>query len=169
MEHSMVYLHIAYLLHLQETETSERKNLQQNLTNRKLKAITEVAKHILNGIIYPMRRDVQIFERRRLLLCTLCSNNVSYGRKNTLLRRFHSFIPILLPRPGGSVVSVSDSGPGDCEFDIRLRQLFFPAYFRLSPLQKHVRKVVGGFGKKSCVSTGVRKPGNTYASPTAMI
>ena len=24
-------------------------------------------------------------------------------------------------------------------------------------------------GKKSCVSTGVRKPGNTYASPTAMI
>ena len=27
----------------------------------------------------------------------------------------------------------------------------------------------GGFGKKSCVNTGVRKPGNTYASPTAMI
>ena len=48
-------------------------------------------------------------------------------------------------------------------------RLFFSAYFRLSPLQKHVRKVVGGFGKKSCVSTGVRKPGNTYASPTAMI
>ena len=24
-----------------------------------------------------------------------------------------------------------------------------------------VRKVVGGFGKKSCVGTGVRKPGNT--------
>ena len=42
-------------------------------------------------------------------------------------------------------------------------------YFRLSPLQKHVRKAVGGFGKKSCVSTGVRQPGNTYASPTAMI
>ena len=36
-----------------------------------------------------------------------------------------------------------------------LRQLFFPAYFRLSPLQKHVRKVVGGFEKKSCVITGV--------------
>ena len=70
---------------------------------------------------------------------------------------------------GGSVVSVSDSWPGGCEFDPRLRRLFFPAYFRLSPLQEHVRKVVGGFGKKSCVSTGVRKPGNTYASPTAMI
>ena len=35
--------------------------------------------------------------------------------------------------------------------------------------QKHVRKVVGGFGKKSCVSTVVRKPDNTCASPTAMI
>ena len=44
-----------------------------------------------------------------------------------------------------------------------------PAYFLLSLLQKHVRKVVGGFGKKNCVSTGVRKPGNTYASPTDMI
>ena len=74
-----------------------------------------------------------------------------------------------LHRPGGSVVSVSDSRPGRCEFDPRLRRLFFPAYFRLTLLQKHVRKVVGGFGKKSCVSTSVRKPGNTYASPTAMI
>ena len=53
--------------------------------------------------------------------------------------------------------------------DPRLRRLFFPAYFRHSPLQEHVRKVVGGSGKKNCVSAGVRKPGNTYASPTAMI
>ena len=36
-------------------------------------------------------------------------------------------------------------------------------------LHKHVGKVLGGFGIKSCVSTGVRKPGNTCASPTAMI
>ena len=47
----------------------------------------------------------------------------------------------------------------------KLLRLHFP----IQPLQKYVRKVVGGFGKKSCVSTGVRKPGNTYASPTAMI
>ena len=72
-------------------------------------------------------------------------------------------------RPGGSVVNVSDSRPGGCEFDLRLRRLFFTAYFRLSPLQKHVRKVVCGFGKKSCVGTGVRKPGNTYASPTLAV
>ena len=73
------------------------------------------------------------------------------------------------PCLGGSVVSVSDSGPGGCEFDPWLRRLFFLVYFHLSPLQKHVRKVVGGFGKKSCVSIGVRKPGNTCASPTSMI
>ena len=75
----------------------------------------------------------------------------------------------MVPRLGGSVVSVSDSWPAGCEFDPWLRRLFFLAYFRLSPLQKHVKKVVGSFGKKSRVSTGVRKPGNTYASPTAMI
>ena len=73
------------------------------------------------------------------------------------------------PHQDGSVVRVSDSRPGGCKFDPRLRRLFFPAYFRLSPLQKHVRKEVGGFGKKSCVSTGVRKPGNTYEQPTTMI
>ena len=48
-------------------------------------------------------------------------------------------------------------------------KLSFGAYFRLSLLKKHVRKVVGCFEKKSCVSTGVRKRGNTCASPTAMI
>ena len=73
------------------------------------------------------------------------------------------------PNTGGSVMSVSDLFLGDCEFDQPLRRTFFLAYFHLSPLQKHVRKVVGGFGKKSCVSTGVRKPGNTCASSTAMI
>ena len=30
-------------------------------------------------------------------------------------------------------------------------------------------EVVSGFVKKSCISTGVRKTENTYASPTAMI
>ena len=34
------------------------------------------------------------------------------------------------------------------QVDPRLRRTFFPMYFRLSPLQRHVRKVVGGFGKK---------------------
>ena len=52
------------------------------------------------------------------------------------------------PHPDSSMVSVCDSWPGGCEFDTRLRQTVFPAYLRLSPLLKHVRKVVGGFGKK---------------------
>ena len=40
---------------------------------------------------------------------------------------------------------------------------------KISVFEETVRKVVGGFGKKSCVRTGVRKPGNTCVSPTAMI
>ena len=61
-----------------------------------------------------------------------------------LTKRFNSW----QARPGGSVVSVSDLWPDGCEFDPRFRRTFFPAYFRLSPLKKHVRKVVCGFGKK---------------------
>ena len=83
--------------------------------------------------------------------------------------QFEFCLIYFMPCLGGSVVSVSDSQSGGCYFDPGFRRLFFPAYFRLSPLQKHVRKEVGGFGEKSCVSTGVRKPGNTYASPTTMI
>ena len=87
--------------------------------------------------------------------------------------------PLLKPRINsyccvcdhGSVKRRAQPGrpSGGCEFDLWFWRLFYPAYFRLSPLQKHVRKLVGGFGKKSCVITGVRKPGNTYAPPTAMI
>ena len=41
------------------------------------------------------------------------------------------------------------------KFETRLRRIC------ASPLLKHVRKEVGGFEKDSCVSNGVRKPGNT--------
>ena len=41
-----------------------------------------------------------------------------------------------------------DSWPGGFELNTWLRRTFFPAYFCLSPLLKHMRKVVGGFGKK---------------------
>ena len=63
---------------------------------------------------------------------------------------------------------VSDSWPGGFEFDTWLKQTFLPVYSRLSHLN-HERKVVGGFGNKSCVRTGVRKPGNTCVYPTATI
>ena len=79
----------------------------------------------------------------------------------------HRFLIFARAPPGW--LSGEHLGPGGCEFDPQLRQLFFAAYFHLSRQQKHVRKVVGGFGKKSSVSTSVRKPGNTYATLTAMI
>ena len=52
---------------------------------------------------------------------------------------------VFFPRPGGSGVF---SWPGGYEFDPWLRRLFFPAYFRLSPMQKHVRKVVVALERK---------------------
>ena len=55
---------------------------------------------------------------------------------------------ILFPSMGGSVVSVSGSWSGGCEFKTWLRRTFYPRYFLLLPLLKHVRKVVGGFGKE---------------------
>ena len=66
-----------------------------------------------------------------------------------------------LAHPGGSVVSISDSWPGGCEFDPRLRRLFFPVYFCLSPLQKHVRKVVVALERKVVLVLVCRRPGNT--------
>ena len=80
-------------------------------------------------------------------------------------------ISLFNPLPNDKIADLSKlkAFADDSEFDPWLRRLFFPVNFPLSPLQKHVRKVVGGFRKKSCVSTGMRKPGNTYASPTAMI
>ena len=68
--------------------------------------------------------------------------------------------------PHGSVVRVSDSRHGDCEFDSWLRQTFFLAQtFSAEACEKSSRWL----WKESCVNTVVRKPGNTYASPTTMI
>ena len=63
---------------------------------------------------------------------------------------------------------MSGSWTGGREFDPKLRGTFFLVYFCLSPLQKHVRKSSLWLWKESCFSTGVRKPGNTCASPTAI-
>ena len=83
---------------------------------------------------------------------------MQFHRSPALARKGEGFLAHVLlllypasydkPRRGGSVVSVSDSCSAGCEFETWLRRTFFPAYFCLSPLQKHVRKVVGGFGKK---------------------
>ena len=64
-------------------------------------------------------------------------------------KNMFSFMHVHPAHPGDSVVSVSYSLPGGCEFETQLRRTFFPAYFRLLPLLKHVKKVVDGFGKKA--------------------
>ena len=95
--------------------------------------------------------------------------NIKIDESYSIFVTVRFFLAKWLPCPGGSVVSISNSWAGGCEFDPWLRQTVFQMYFCLSPLQKHVRKVVGGFGEKSCVSSGVRKPGNTCATPAALI
>ena len=54
----------------------------------------------------------------------------------------------LVPLQGGSVVNVSNLWPGCCEFHTLFRWTSFLAYFHLSPLLKHLRKVVGVIEKK---------------------
>ena len=70
---------------------------------------------------------------------------------------------------GGSVVSVSLM-TGGCEFHTRFRWTSFPAYFHLSLLLKHLRKVVGVIEKK-VVLVLLWKNMDTHqkTSPTSMI
>ena len=58
------------------------------------------------------------------------------------------------------------------KFSTRFSKGVFPPFSGVfSPLTsaETCEKSSRGFGKKSYVSTDVRKPGNTYALPTAMI
>ena len=52
---------------------------------------------------------------------------------------------------------------------IKLHLRYMCTYMSTHILNPFPNNIVGGFGKKSCVTIGVRKPGNTYASPTTMI
>ena len=96
MENSLVYTNIRFLLHLKDAPASERKNMLMNMLPRQIEAVSEVAVKIVNGIVSPMRRDAQLFRRKRQLLRTLASKDVSITRKKSLLRRHHSMIPVLL-------------------------------------------------------------------------
>ena len=73
MEHSQVYQSIHYLAAVRKAAPTDRKTLLQNITRDQLLAIGEVAKRLINGHINPLRRDAQLFERRRLMLRTLTS------------------------------------------------------------------------------------------------
>lgn len=96
MNQSQVYRKLNFLLQLKDAAISVRKNLLNNITSSQMDAIAQVARKVVNGTINPSRRDVQLFERRRILLRSLSSGNVSFARKKTLLRRHHSLVPVLL-------------------------------------------------------------------------
>ena len=72
------------------------------------------------------------------------------------------------PYPGCSMVNMSGLKAWWL-FETWLRWTFFPAHFPLSPLLKACEKSSRWLWKESSVITGVRKPGNTCASPPAMI
>lgn len=99
MAHSKVYQHIHFLLHLKDASVAERRNMLVNITRGQFEALHEVIVRIVNGMISPMRRDAQLFHHRRTLLRTLSSNHVSFRRKKTLLKRYHSLLPVLLRVP----------------------------------------------------------------------
>ena len=67
---------------------------------------------------------------------------------------------IKMPRPGGL-------GVGLMTWWLRVRSPVKATF--LSGVFPPLISAEACFGKRSCVSTGVRKPGNTFASPTAMI
>ena len=64
-----------------------------------------------------------------------------------------------LPHPDSSVVSVSDPVVAN----------FFSSVFSPLTSTEACEKSSRWLWKESCVSTGVRKPENTFALPTAMI
>ena len=98
-------------------------------------------------------------------------NNVEKG-ENASSQHFLSFSLIVL-YPSAPHSSLSGERVGLMTWCLWVRSLvevtFISGVFSPLTFQKPVRKVVGGFGKKSCVSTSVRKPANIYAPPTTMI
>ena len=68
----------------------------QNLNSGQIKAISAIAKRLINGIINPARRDIHILENNRLLLKTLISNRITGKGKRSLLLRHHNLVLILV-------------------------------------------------------------------------
>jgi hypothetical protein len=107
MNQSQVYRKLNFLLQLKDATVSARKNMITNMTGGQVKAIAQVAKRLVNGTINPPRRDVHLLERRRNLLRSLASENVSLTRKKSLLLRCYSFVFVLL-RPSYLVDTIMD-------------------------------------------------------------
>ena len=65
-----MYQSIHYLAAVRNAASTDRKTLLQNLMGDQLLATGEVAKRLINGHIYALRRDAHLFERRQLMLRT---------------------------------------------------------------------------------------------------
>ena len=97
-------------------------------------------------------------------------HNLVYQVMHDITRKPQILLCLTMAAPGWLGGELSDSLPGCCEFETRLKRAFFPAYFRLSSLLKHdCEKFSRRLWKERSICTGVRKPGNTCASLTAMI
>ena len=70
-----------------------------------------------------------------------------------------------MPSLNGLLVSMSDSRPGGSEFET----IFLSSVFSTLTSAEACKKSSQWLLKESCVSTDVRKPGNTCVSPTTMI
>ena len=94
MDHSRVYLQFNFLISLREARG--RRQRLSNMTSAQTKALCQIAKRIADGTINPLRRDVGIFDRKRLVLRTLASGQVSVSRKKTLLQRHGSLVATMV-------------------------------------------------------------------------
>ena len=96
MEHLKVYQSIDYLEAVRDATPAVRQTMLQSITRQQLSSFRKIAQRLINGPINPLRRDSQLFERRRLMLRTLASPRISFERKKTLINRHHSVVPSML-------------------------------------------------------------------------
>ena len=94
MELSRVYVNLNYVMSL--SDTRGRRQLLRTITSAQTKAIGEVSKRIVNGTINPLRHDVRICNRKRMVLRMLVSERISVTRKHKALIRNHTLLPTLL-------------------------------------------------------------------------
>ena len=94
MDRSGVYVHFNFLTALRQA--NRRSQLLRNMTSSQTKALCAIARRIADGTINPLRRDVQSFARKRLVLRSLASDRVSTARKKTILRRHESLVATMV-------------------------------------------------------------------------
>ena len=94
MNLSSVYNRMHYLVTLRNAHRVDRITMLRNITAGQLVCIGEIAHKIYNQTV--LTRDLNDFEDRSLVLRSLFSDCVSFGRKVTTLIHYHTMIPSLL-------------------------------------------------------------------------